>query len=105
MIYKQFFQDAKVALGNLAGYAWTTITHMVKYLAFCVAGLAIALGVGALIVQYPLYSAIAGVLGAVGTVFVIELKTVRWTREKEEQQEAYRAEKSKPAHPEYQEQQ
>lgn len=102
---KEFVIDAKIAIHNIAGYACSAIKNMVKVLAFFAAVSATVLVVGALVLKFPLYSAIAGVLGAVGTVFVIELKTVRWTREKEEQQEAYRAEKSKPAHPEYQEQQ
>ena len=99
------WQDVKTALSNIAGYAWASIKHMAKYLAFCAAALAIALSVGGAIMHYPLYSAIALVLGAFVTVFVIELRTVRWIREKEEQQEAYWAEKSKPSHPEYKEQQ
>lgn len=100
---KEFFIDAKVAIRNIAGYAWSAIKHIAKVLAFFAAVLAVALGAGYVILKFPLYSAIAIVLGAVGTVFVIELKTVRWIREKEEQQERYWAEKSKPAHPEYKE--
>lgn len=101
---KEFFIDAKVAIRNIAGYAWSAIKNMVKVLAFFTVVLAIALSAGYVILKFPLYSAIAIVLGAVGTVFMIELKTVRWIREKEEQQQAYWAEKSKPAHPEYKEQ-
>ena len=99
------WQDVKTALCNIAGYAWSAIKHISKYLAFCVLVLAGALGVGGAIMHYPLYSAIALVLGAFVTVFVIELKTVRWIREQEEQQQAYWAEKNKPMHPEYKEQQ
>lgn len=95
---KHFYQDAKTALCNIAGYAWSAIKNMVKVLAFFAAVLAIALSAGYVILKFPLYSAIAIVLGAVGTVFMIELKTVRWIREKEEQQERYWAEKSKPMH-------
>lgn len=101
---KEFFQDAKTALINIAGYAWASIKYISKIIAFFAAVLAIVLVVGALVLKFPLYSAIAFVLGAFATVFVIELRTVRWIREKEEQQEAYWAEKRKPAHPEYKEQ-
>ena len=99
------WQDVKTALRNIAGYAWATIKHMAKYLAFCAAALAIALSVGAAIMHYPLYSMTALVLGAVGTAFVIELKTVRWIREQQEQQEAWFAEMRKSSNPEYKEQQ
>jgi len=95
---KHFFQDAKTALCNIAGYAWSAIKHITKVLGFFAAVLAVALSAGYVILKFPLYSAITIVLGAVGTVFVIELKTVRWIREKEEQQQAYWAEKSKPMH-------
>lgn len=95
---KEFVIDAKVAIRNIAGYAWLSIKHITKVLTFFAVVLAIALGAGYVILKFPLYSAIAIVLGAVGTVFMIELKTVRWIREKEEQQERFWAEKSKPMH-------
>ena len=99
------WQDVKTALCNIAGYACDAIKHISKVFAFFALVLAVALGVGAAIMHYPLYSAIVFVLGAFVTMFVIELKTVRWIREREEQQNAYWAEKSKPMHPEYKEQQ
>ena len=102
IIYQKFFQDAKVALCNIGYYMWQAIKHIVRYIAFCAAVLAIALTVGGCIMKWPLYSGIALVVGAAVTVFVIELRTVRWIREREEQQEAYWAEKSKPAHSEFQ---
>jgi membrane protein YdbS with pleckstrin-like domain len=83
IIYREFFQDAKVALRNIGYYMWQAIKHIAKYLAFCAAVLAIALAVGACITKWPLYSGIALVLGAIVTLFVIELQTVRWIRENE----------------------
>ena len=83
IIYREFFQDAKVALGNIGYYMWLAIKGIAKMLAFFAAVLTIALVVGGGILKWPLYSGIALAVAALGTLFVIELKTVRWIRENE----------------------
>jgi len=98
MIYKEFFQDAKVAVKNIAGYAWSGIKSISKIIGYAILFIVVCFVVGAIAFQFPWVTATVVVMLAACALFWIELETVRVIREREQIEQAWRDEKSKPAH-------
>jgi hypothetical protein len=98
MIYKEFFQDAKVAVKNISRYMWDSIKDISKIVGYIMLVILVCFVVGTLAFQFPWVTATVVVIAAISSLFWIELETVRFVREKEQLEQEWRDEKNKPAH-------
>ena len=98
MIYKEFFQDAKVAVKNISGYMWGSIKDISKIIGYAMLFMLVCFVVSVIAFQFPWLTATVVVIASICALFWIELETVRFVREKEQLEQAWRDEKNKPAH-------
>ena len=98
MIYKEFFQDAKVAIKNIASYMWSSIKDISKIIGYAMLLILVCFVLGTLAFQFPWTAVTVVVIASISALFWIELETVRFVREKEQLEQAWRDEKNKPAH-------
>jgi predicted Na+-dependent transporter len=98
MIYKEFFQDAKVAARNISRYVWSSIKDISKIIGYAMLFMIVCFVAGALAFQFPWTAVTVVVIASISALFWIELETVRFVREKEQLEQEWRDEKNKPAH-------